>query len=247
MDRRIALKNMGLAMGYAVATPTLISIVQSCKTKTEVDWRPSFFTPEEGHVLKQMVDIFLPKTDTPSASELNVHIFIDGLADKVMYDETEFLTLPLAKQNIENIEERYVDTGYFINHSRDFFRKTMSAFINRALTESEKEDILDLNGEDLEKSLTSVNNIFNVQKEARERILQGYVKGLFSEETSPPLNDDQLSCVFVESLRDMTIMGYKTTEFIGENVLAYQPIPAEYIPCGDLDELTGGKAYSIVW
>ena len=45
----------------------------------------------------------------------------------------------------------------------------------------------------------------------------------------------------------MTIMGYKTTEYIGENVLAYQPIPGEYIACGDLDELTGGKTYSIVW
>ncbi len=247
MKRRNALKNIGMALGYSVATPTLISIVQSCKEEAAVGWRPSFFTPEEGHVLKLLVDIFLPKTDTPSASEMNVHIFIDGLADKVMYGEEEFLTLPMNKQNIENIEDRYIDTGYFIKHSRDFFRKTMTAFTNLALSESGKNELLELTESDLEKSLQSVNSIYEAQKETREKVLQAYVKGFFTRKTSPPLNDDQLSCVFVQSMRDMTIMGYKTTEYVGEDMLAYQPIPGEYIPCGDTDELTGGKAYSIVW
>ena len=247
MERRAAIKNLGLAFGYSISAPTLISIVQSCKSEVVVDWTPSFFVPEEGHVLKLLVDVFLPKTDTPSASELNVHIFIDELADKVMYSEEEFLNLPLAKQNIENIEDRYVDTGYFVRHSRNFFRKTMTAFINQALAIANKEEILELNEQDLINNLDSVNKIYKVQEESREQVLQAYLKGLFADQTSPPLNDEQLSCVFVESVRDMTIMGYKTTEYVGENVLEYQPIPGEYVPCGDLDELTGGKTYSIVW
>lgn len=247
MERRVAIKNLGLAFGYSMTAPTLIGLVQSCKSQVDVDWIPSFFSPEEGHVLKLLVDIFLPKTDTPSASELNVHIFIDELADKVMYSEEEFLSLPVAKQNIENIEERYVDTGYFVKHSRDFFRITMTAFINQSLASANKEEILELNEQDLVNNLEAVNSIYQDQKESREEVLQAYVKGLFADQTSPPLNDEQLSCVFIESVRDMTIMGYKTTEYVGENVLAYQPIPGEYIPCGDLDELTGGKTYSIVW
>ena len=44
MDRRKALKNMGLALGYTVATPTLISIVQSCKNEKVLEWKPDFFT-----------------------------------------------------------------------------------------------------------------------------------------------------------------------------------------------------------
>ena len=247
MERRSAIKNLGMAFGYSITAPTIISLVQSCKSKVEVDWNTSFFSPEEGQVLKLLVDIFLPKTDTPSASELNVHVFIDELADKVMYSEEEFLSLPMAKHNIENIEERYVDTGYFVRHSRDFFRITMNAFINQSLALASKDDILDLNEQDLINNLESVNRVFIEQKESREEVLQAYVKGLFADSTSPPLNDEQLACVFVESVRDMTIMGYKTTEYVGENVLAYQPIPGEYIPCGDLEELTGGKTYSIVW
>ena len=247
MERRAAIKNLGLAFGYSISAPTLISIVQSCKSEVSYDWVPNFFSPQEGHVLKLLVDVFIPATDIPSASELNVHIFIDELADKVMYSEEEFLNLPLAKQNIENIEDRYIDTGYFVKHSRNFFRKIMTAFINQTLSIANKEDILELNEQDLINNLNAVNEIYQVQKESREEVLQAYVKGLFADRTSPPLNDEQLSCVFVESVRDMAIMGYKTTEYVGENVLAYQPIPGEYVPCGDLDELTGGKTYSIVW
>ncbi|MEJ2163444.1 MAG: gluconate 2-dehydrogenase subunit 3 family protein, partial [Robiginitalea sp.] len=41
------------------------------------------------------------------------------------------------------------------------------------------------------------------------------------------------------------LKAYKTTEYIGEEILAYLPVPGEYIGCGDLDELTGGKAWSL--
>lgn len=43
MDRRVAIKNMGLALGYTVATPTLVSLVQGCKNVETVDWTPDFF------------------------------------------------------------------------------------------------------------------------------------------------------------------------------------------------------------
>ncbi|MGB3149984.1 MAG: gluconate 2-dehydrogenase subunit 3 family protein, partial [Maribacter sp.] len=64
MDRRKALKNMGLALGYTVATPTLISLMQSCKGEPAVVWTPDFFTADEGSAVTKLVDIILPKTDT---------------------------------------------------------------------------------------------------------------------------------------------------------------------------------------
>ena len=77
MDRRKALKNMGLAMGYTVATPAVMSLLKSCKTENAETWTPQFFTPEEGSAIKKLVDVLLPKTDTPSASELGLHKFLD--------------------------------------------------------------------------------------------------------------------------------------------------------------------------
>ena len=38
MERRRAIKNLGMAFGYSMSAPTIIGLVQSCKSKVEVDW-----------------------------------------------------------------------------------------------------------------------------------------------------------------------------------------------------------------
>jgi hypothetical protein len=49
---------------------------------------------------------------------------------------------------------------------------------------------------------------------------------------------------FAYELRGKTIWSYKSSEYVGEEVLAYLPVPGEYLPCEDLQALTGGKAYT---
>ena len=84
MNRRNALKKLGLGTSIVVATPALISFLQSCSSETTT-WQPVFLTVEEGYVLKAIADVILPKTDTPSASELNAPQFID----KYLYEVSE--------------------------------------------------------------------------------------------------------------------------------------------------------------
>lgn len=47
------------------------------------------------------------------------------------------------------------------------------------------------------------------------------------------------------SLKSSIIGAYFNTEEVATTMLAYDPVPGEYIPCGDLQELTGGKAWAI--
>ncbi|MFK7932227.1 MAG: gluconate 2-dehydrogenase subunit 3 family protein [Saprospiraceae bacterium] len=49
---------------------------------------------------------------------------------------------------------------------------------------------------------------------------------------------------FFTQLKGMTMMGYMTSEQIGEEVLAYNPIPGPYQGCVDLQETTGGRLSS---
>lgn len=46
------------------------------------------------------------------------------------------------------------------------------------------------------------------------------------------------------SFKQATISYYFGSEEVATTQLAYLPIPGEYIPCGDLQELTGGKAWA---
>ena len=215
MDRRKALKNMGLALGYTVATPTLISIVQSCKKDDAIVWTPDFLTSAEGSVLTHLVDIIIPKTDTPSASEVQVHIFIDRFADQVMEKEQQ-----------------------------DLLKMTMGKFTDKALQDSGKKEIADLTPEDLEPVLASALKISKEDQAKNFKVINSYTESVKAGKTAS-LEDEASRFAFANNLRGLVILGYKSSEFVGENVLPYLPVPGEFIACGDLQELTGGKAWSL--
>jgi len=215
MDRRKALKNMGLAMGYTVATPTLVSIMQSCKGGTVMEWTPDFFTKEQGAVLTKLVDIILPKTDTPSASEVQVNLFIDRFINEAVEEEQQ-----------------------------GFIKMITGRFINKALTDSGKEDATDISVEELEKTLASALKVSKEEEAKNSEAVEAYMMAM-AEGKEAVLDDNVASHAFASNLRNMTIMGYKTSEYIGEEVLNYLPVPGGYIACGDVQELSGGKAWSL--
>lgn len=215
MDRRKALKNMGLALGYTVATPTLISLVQSCKTEPVLSWTPEFFTKEQVSVVTKLIDVILPKTDTPSASEVQVDIFIDRFANQVMEKEQQ-----------------------------ELFKMSMSNFIEKALGDSGKDKPEDLSAADLEPVLAAALKISKEDGVVYKDSITTYNEAI-AEGKPSTLDDGTARFAFADNLRGLTIWGYKTSEYVGEEVLAYLPVPGEYIGCGDLQELTGGKDWSL--
>lgn len=74
MQRREALKNTAYLTGLGISLGSLTSLVQGCKPALPAG---SYFTGEQLNLLGIVVDTFLPKTDTPSATEAGVHTFID--------------------------------------------------------------------------------------------------------------------------------------------------------------------------
>lgn len=46
-------------------------------------------------------------------------------------------------------------------------------------------------------------------------------------------------------LKNLIVGNYFNSEEVATTMLAYLPVPGEYIPCGDLEELTGGRAWAI--
>ncbi len=88
MERRIALKKIGLATGFFAITPTVISLLQSCTSDIKT-WTPEFLSIDQGIVLTNLVDIILPKTDTPSGTELNIPQFIDKYINEVFENEDQ--------------------------------------------------------------------------------------------------------------------------------------------------------------
>lgn len=76
MNRRSALKKTGL-LGAAVVMPSMLSILQSCKEESRLAWKPEFFTELEAKTISSLLDMILPRTETPGALDVKADIFID--------------------------------------------------------------------------------------------------------------------------------------------------------------------------
>ncbi len=217
MERRAALKNMGLVLGYSVATPTILGVLQSCTSKVPyAEWVPTYLEKDKGFTIALMCDMILPKTDTPSATEMNIHVFIDKYVGEALTDE-----------------------------QLELFNLGMQTFFDQVLTDAKKEAIGKIKAEDLIPAMEHYlsKRTYTVEEEHNDKIKQ-YLKALKAGKEAE-LDEEIAKFSFATSIRDLATMAYKNTEFIGEEVLAYLSIPGSYVPCGDVNELTQGKAWSL--
>lgn len=88
MNRRNAIKNLGLSFGALAVTPTMIGMLQSCATTTS-DFSPKFFFKNQLNDIQLLLDVILPSTDDgiPGATELGLLKFIDRYLDGVVGEE----------------------------------------------------------------------------------------------------------------------------------------------------------------
>ena len=93
MKRREILKYTAYLTGAAISAPLVSVILSGCKTDATadiaVDSGLHFFNQEEFKLVKTVVDLILPKTDSPSASEVGVHNMIDHMVGLVYPKESQ--------------------------------------------------------------------------------------------------------------------------------------------------------------
>lgn len=78
MNRRNAIKNLSLSLGYVVAAPTVMNILSSCTEDVET-WTPEFLSNEQKNMVTHLVDIILPTSEIPGALDVNAPQFIDKM------------------------------------------------------------------------------------------------------------------------------------------------------------------------
>ncbi|MDP5030441.1 MAG: gluconate 2-dehydrogenase subunit 3 family protein [Paraglaciecola sp.] len=83
MNRRQILKYTAMLTGAAICAPLTGVMLSGCseqvKNTPPVIANLHFFSSEDFHLLSQLVDVILPKTDSPSASEVKVDYIIDNM------------------------------------------------------------------------------------------------------------------------------------------------------------------------
>lgn len=90
MKRREIIKYTAYITGATVSAPLMSALLVGCKsevTSTEVATDLNFFNAKEFAFIKDLADLILPKTDSPSASEVGVPEMMDHMLGNVFTKE----------------------------------------------------------------------------------------------------------------------------------------------------------------
>ena len=214
MDRREALKKIGLGAGFLVMGPSALSLLQSCAREGKASWEPVFLNPKSAFALEEILEVILPTTDTPGAKDLGIAYFLDTYMDQVAG------------------EQQQLD----FRHGAEAFTSLFEQEFNKEILEGEPQEFEEL-----------VARMLKAAPEEREEFARR------STETQDPMDENPQeeadpapgAYAYMQSVRSLGIWAWKNSEAIGEEVMWYDPIPGQYIPCGPVDEFGNGKAMSL--
>lgn len=207
MDRRGALKGLGLSLGYLISVPTAIGVLESC-SGNESSWTAVFFNEVEKNMMDKLVDIILPASDTPGGLELNLPQFVDMMCQDTL-NETD-------KKYFHEGSQLFADS-----FEEDYAKKIGSA-----------------QSGDLKKHLS---RYFDLEQSVQEQVVLTQYKEY--EELSEPEKTDYKIYKYLIGVRNLSLLGYFTSEKIGKEVLNFDPIPGVYLPC--IPKTDVGNAYTI--
>lgn len=196
LNRRAAIQRVSYLVGGAVATPTLLGIMQSCQQSPVLNWTPQFLSEEQSQLLSALTELIIPKTDTPGAIEAGVPSFIDSMLDQCLDSEAQNLfTEGLTKLQQVSLEE----------HNSEFLK----------LDDNIQSDLL--------KTVAAEEN----------EIIPQNAFGSYGRPRT-----------FFKQLKQLTLLGYFSSEMGATQALEYVQVPGSYQGCTTLKP--GQKAWAVV-
>ncbi len=171
MDRRKALKNISLTFGYAVAAPTVLSILQSCKADIAT-WTPDFFTESQGYMVTQLADIILPVTDIAGALDVNVPQFMDKMLHEIAPDDEKNTVKEGANAFATEFQNVFEKTA--LEGSKKEYQQLLETYFN--ISEDKKDSIFEMmeNESSLTEEQLNTVLIYKFLTATRRYTLRGY-------------------------------------------------------------------------
>ena len=107
MKRRDLLKKGVYGLAGVTLSSTLISTLESCTSIEK--YNPVYFSKTEFSLLSNIVDFFIPKTETPGALDMKVPQFIDIIISETYNIESKNNFSKKLKLLIEDLKTKNID------------------------------------------------------------------------------------------------------------------------------------------
>lgn len=224
MDRREAVKSVAFLLGGALSATTIGVLFDSCNSPSTNNTE-NLFSPEQEKMLAEVADIIIPATGTPGAKAAGVGPFI-ALMIKDCYPED---AQKAFVKGLEDLDKR----------SEKEYKKS---FLEASVKEREE-----LIGKLREETISGQTADKDAEKAEEERLAKETTSGQRSEKENPansmnPKEKKPAKPYFYAIARDLTLLGYFTSEIGATQAYEYVEIPGRYDGCVDMKP--GQRYYS---
>lgn len=207
MKRREAIKRTALIMGGLVFAPNVAGVLKGARARPGLDWYPTFFNRAQADLVADLTDVILPATDTPGARELGVPAFVEEMVAEV-YEEED----------------------------RERFTEGLRSFNERARQELGS-DFVDLDAEQKYQFAAEENR--RAVEAAEDMVEENCVtledlRGGIPPDRAEATEDET---PFFLVVKELTMLGYFTTEVGATQVLQYEAVPGTFEGCAPLQEI----------
>ena len=138
--------------------------------------------------------------------------------------------------------DNYIDV--VMNQSdKDNLSKGINNFIKLILIETSKNQSNQINTTDINIQLKKYLKANDSQIERWQKTQEYHSSN--SKEEFPEILELEVYNFLIQ-IRSLTLNAFRLNEYIGEKVLAYDPIPGDRKVCLDLKKTTGGKRWSLL-
>lgn len=216
MNRRNALQRVAIMMGGAISAPTMIAMLEGCKSATEEAATSSFsFSADYQKLVAEIAEVIIPKTDTPGAKEAGVGPFIETMIGDCYkeFQQKHFVA------GLDAVAAKAKEAG------GDF--ESLSLEQKTSILKSMEQNAAD-------ELLAQKTGKAQAKERDTETGLEKAVDKGMKEEVPVP---------FFNLMKELTLFGYFSSEVGCKEALAYLPIPGRYEGCVPLEP--GQKAWAL--
>ncbi|TCC88318.1 gluconate 2-dehydrogenase subunit 3 family protein [Pedobacter hiemivivus] len=223
MNRREAVRNVAFLMGGALSATTIGVFLEGCNSPT-TKAKGSLFTEDQQKLITEVADIIIPTTSSPGAKAAGVGPFITMMIKDCYPDEAQQAFVKgledLEKQAKDEYKKSFLELT--VAQRQELLGKLRDATVAATKVEKEKLEELDKQKTDPEKAKSQTENTGTIS------IL--------------PKDKPKMEPRFFSIIRDLTLLGYFTSEVGATQAYAFVEIPGRYDGCVDLKP--GQKVWS---
>jgi hypothetical protein len=219
LKRREALLKVSLLMGGTLSAPALTGILNGCTSKKAEQAAASsvtgtkfqFLTAEQDKMVSELSEIIIPTTNTPGAKAAKVNEFIDLMLAEC-YEEKDQKSFVKGLDRLQDKSQKA--------HKKTFIELT---------TEQQTALLKEIAAEDEKKPEPPVAK----PDEDRKGETQAGAGQSGTAVTGAPKPDEEQKppIPFFRTMKELTLLGYFTSEIGATQALTYNQVPGRYDAC----------------